>query len=138
VAVSNGYRSLPLTRLQQHRAPDPAGRTRREGEVVHGEFVLFAGWYAVLAISVQGVERRTPKAFADAGDESLDVSVTRDRLLERPPELDRVEAGGLGGGWPLQQWELGEEDGAVDVVPDCMRHRASPRSVGILCVRGHC
>ena len=52
----------------------------------------------------------------DRRHERVDLTVGGDRFGEGPPELDAFEAGGHGGGRPLEQWQLGEEDRAVDLV----------------------
>jgi hypothetical protein len=50
---------------------------------------------------------------ADDGDEGIDLVVEWHGGGERPPELDRVESGGLGRGGALEQRKLGEKDRAV-------------------------
>jgi hypothetical protein len=83
------------------------GRPRRPG---HQPAV--AGWH-VPSEEVQAHQ-------ADAGvshrpHERVGVAVGRHGDAERPPELDRVEARGLGRARAFEQREFGEEDGQVDI-----------------------
>src|SRR5690606_1555856 len=52
----------------------------------------------------------------DGGAQRVELAVGGHRLREGPPQLDRVEPGLGRRGGPLQQGELGEQDGQVDVV----------------------
>src|SRR5690606_28973380 len=63
----------------------------------------------------------------DSADEPVDFPVGRNRFGERPPELDRAEPGLLGRRRPLQQVQLGEQDGEVDVETFDV-HQGSPAS----------
>ena len=56
------------------------------------------------------------------GDEGVDVAVGRHRLGEGPPELHRVEAGGLHRRGALEKRELGEQDRAVHLVAELVGH----------------
>ena len=48
--------------------------------------------------------RQLNTRILDGADESGDVGVRRRRGVERPPELDRLEAGVSGRARPIQQW----------------------------------
>jgi hypothetical protein len=62
----------------------------------------------------------------DGVDERVGVLVSRDVLLKRPPELDRVEPGRLRRRGPLKQRQFCEENRAVHVEPQPIRpHRGS-------------
>ena len=62
----------------------------------------------------------------DGGNEVVDLRLRRNGGGERPPELDRVEAGGLGRGRALEQRQLGEQQGQVGGVARAGAHRAEP------------
>ena len=62
---------------------------------------------------------------ADRGDERVDLTVGGDGLLgPRPPELDGLETSGPGGGGPLQQGHLREQQRAVGGVAEAVHTRS--------------
>src|SRR5690625_3872142 len=80
---------------------------------------------AVATGHVAGVEVETGQlhpGVAQRRDEGVDLVLGRGGRGEGPPELHAVETRGLGGGGPLVQGEVGEQDRAVDGVRDPLCH----------------